>query len=274
MSEQKAGSFNTDDHSEGGFFDDKDCTIVKAQIVEFDYQGKSDAVCALAVQLRPDGSDGDQDDRTEYYRIGDLSKFTPSADRQFYVPVGSATNMNKNSKASLFLKALKEAGFPLSKLANGIGGMDGLHVHVNIVPMPEMKGVDRTGKKELTILVVTKLLDAPAEGGKAAGKPKAAGKAKAAASEQPAAAAASNSTAAAGSSVEGAEDRATEIILGLLAEKGGKINKANVPAAMFAQIPASEAKLRNAAIALSSNPAWMGAAERPWQYAGGEISLG
>lgn len=260
---EKAGSFLPEDFTEGGYFDDKDCGIVNAEVVEFDYAGKGDPICALAVTLREDGNDDDADDRVEYYKIGELSKFTPSADRKNYIPTGSSSSMNKGAKAALFLKALKEAGFEMSKLAKGIDGLIGVRGHVNLVPMPEMKGID---KKDLKILIFTKLNDA-APAAKAGGKAKASSKKADAPVEQKVA------SPAAASSVEGAEERAVGVILELIAEKGGKVSKAAIPQAMFAAIK-DNAPVRNAAIALTSKVDWLSSPDRPWSYEGGELSLG
>jgi hypothetical protein len=154
----------------------------------------------------------------------------------------------------------------MSRLAKGIDGLEGVHGHVNLVPLPEMKGIE---KKDLKILIFTKLTEgaaaAPAKngGGKA---PKKSGKTEAATETK----VASPATA---SSVDGAEDRATEVILNLLAEKGGKVGKGAIPQAMFAAIK-DNATLRNACIALGGKADWLSSGDRPWAYDGGELSLG
>jgi hypothetical protein len=271
MTENAAvGSFEPDDHSQGGFFDDVDCVIVSAEVVEFDYKGQADPVCAIAVTYKRDEADADEEDRTEYYRIGNLTDFTPSADRKHYAPVGTKTAMNKSGKASLFLQALKKAGFPMGNLAAGIDAINGLHVHVNQVPMPEMKDAK---KKDNTVLIVTKILDtaapaAAAAPAKGAAKP-AAAKAKPAAAAK---AAPATTAVAAGTVDSAAEDKATEIIVGLIAAGNGKVNKAAIPPAMFSGIT-GDANLRNACIKLSSNVAWMQDANRPWKFEGGELSF-
>jgi hypothetical protein len=268
MNTQAAGSFDPQDHTVGGFLDDADVSITKAEVVEFDYAGQQDAVCAVAINFRPDTAETDEDERTEYYRIGPLSKFTPSADRNKYVPVGSATHMNRNSKASLFMAALKDKGFPMAKLnTDGLAALVGLHCHVNQVPMPEMKGID---KKDLKILIVTKILDTPAPAAGAGGGKKRGPKAAAA----PAAAAPATpvSTApAAAAAVEGAEDEAVSTILTVLSEKGGKANKSLLPGEVFRRV--TDTKQRNAIIQLISNAAWIGGADRPWKMNGGELSI-
>lgn len=262
--EKKVGSFDPDQHSEGGYFDDRDCTIVKAEVVSFDYQGKSDKpVCALHIRYRPDDAEDDDDERSEYYRIGDLDKFTPSPDKKFYIPVGTTQQMNKKSKGSLYLRALKEKGFELSKLSSGIDALEGLHVHVNIVPLPKIEGSDKENK----ILIVTKIHDKPAEGQKKAGGKKADSK-KSDSKETKEVA-----SPAAASNVDGAEDKATEVIVNLIMEKGGKVNKSNLASAMFSSIK-DDSKLRNAAIALIGKTDWLSSSDRPWAYNGGELSIG
>lgn len=273
MSEAQYGSFDPEDHAQGGFFDDVDAVIQTAEVVEFDYKGQAEPVCALAVTFRQDGNEDPEDDRTEYYRIGALGDFTPSADRQHYVPTGGK-KMNKAGKGSLFMQALKKAGFEMGKLAQGVGVLAGLHVHLNQMPLPEIKD---SKKKDNTILIVTKILEpvagaakaaAPAAGKKAA-KP-AAGKANGAAG---APTPAPTTTAAAGAPDAEAEDKAQEIITSLIAEKGGTINKSAIPPAMFKGIPSDQSKLRNACIQLASNAAWLGAEGRPWKYDGGSLSF-
>jgi pyruvate/2-oxoglutarate dehydrogenase complex dihydrolipoamide acyltransferase (E2) component len=281
MNTQQHGSFEPDEHAQGGFFDDVNATIVSAEVVEFDYKGQADPVCALAVTFRQDGNDDPEEDRTEYYRIGALTDFTPSADRQHYVPVGEKRAMNKQGKGSLFLQALKKAGYEMGKLAGGISVLAGLHVHLNSVPMPEIKDAK---KKDNTVLIVTKILgQSDAAAAPAAAKPAAAKKTvtKAAAAKPAAAPAAATEAAAPAAAAAPppadaeADEKAQEVILALLMEKGGKMNKSAIPPALFKAIPADQAALRNKCIALGSNAAWLGAADvRPWQYEGGELSLG
>ncbi len=270
----KAGSFDDADFTEGGYFDDKDATIVEARVVAFDYQGQRDPVCALGVTFKPDDAESDDDNRTEYYRIGDMSKFTPSPDGLRYIPVGSTGGMNKNAKAALFLRQLKDKGFPLSSLngPKGISALDGLHVHVNIVPMPDIKTKDGAEKKDLKILVVTRIYDTPAAG--AAAPAKSTAKRPGKKSDAPAETKTANTAApaAAPAADEEVETTLSNLILGLLAEKDGKINKQLIPGAVFKGV--SDVGLRGKCMALAANAAWLGSTDRPWQYEGGELTLG
>lgn len=273
--EQKFGSFVDDDFTEGGFFDDKDATIVEARVVPFDYAGQREAVCALGITFRPDDAESDDDNRTEYYRIGGMDKFTPSPDGLRYIPVGSTSGMNKNAKAALFLRALKDKGFQLSSLngPQGIAALEGLHVHVNIVPMPDIK-VDGQDKKDLKILVVTKIHDAPAGGAKkatsSAKQPPAAKKEKK--EEKAAETKTANTAAPAGDVDEAAAGELTGLILGLLGEKDGKINKQLIPGAVFKNV--TDVGLRGKCMTLAANVGWLSGEDRPWKYNGGELTLG
>ena len=265
---QQAGSFDPGDHTAGGFLDDVDATIVSAEVVTFDFRGTIDPpVCAAAISFRPDDADEDAEPRTEYYKIGDLAKFTPSPDKKRYVPVGTATAMNNKSKCSLFMQALKAAGFKMSELngPEGIKALEGLHVHVNIAPLPDFTDKDGKTKKDNKILVVTKILDTPAPGQKAAKG----GAKKTAAAPKTNAAAPQAAAPAADADVEAA---AVETILAVLGEKGGKANKTTLPGECFKRI--TDTATRNAVIKLVGNPAWLGDGERPWQLTGGELSLG
>lgn len=266
---QQVGSWDDADFTEGGFFDDKDGTIVKAEAVTFDYQGKSDPICALHIEIRPDDAESDDDNRDEYYKIGDLTKFTPSSDGERYIPVGTTTSMNKNAKAALFLLSLKNKGFQLSKLAKGISALVGLHCHFNIVAMPDVKLESGEVKKDLKILVVTKIYDEPAKnaGKGASDKPKA---------KKPSEAA--NKTTTVAAAAPGAAPANTEAgalleqtVVNALSEAGGKLPKSGIPPKLFAAI--TDAGQRSEAMKLYANAAWFDSGDRPWVVEGGEVKF-
>lgn len=272
---QKLGSWDDADFTEGGFFDDKDGTIVKAEVVMFDYQGKADPITALHVEIRPDDAETDDDNRSEYYKIGTPQQFVPTSDGKNYAPVGTVTAMNKNCKAALFVRALKDKGFPLSKLAAGVNALEGLHCHFNIVPMPDVKTADGTVKKDLKILVVTKIYDTPAAGAAkgASDKPKAKkpSESKAAA---PATQTVNTAAPANGAAVDPAAAEAlTGVILAVLGEKGGKAPKTAIPGAVFAQV--TDGALRTKVMSLFANVAWMseGADARGFVLEQGELKF-
>lgn len=256
----KAGSWLPDDFTEGGFFDDKDGTIIAAEVVPFDYNGKQadDPVCALHIRIHPDDADDDSADRSEYYPMGKLTKFTPSADKKFYTSE-AGTAMNKKSKCALFLRALADKGFDMSKLQTGIDGMVGLHAHFNIVPMPEINDGEKREKKP-TILIVTKILgDAKA--------PKAAAK-------KPTAAAPAAKTTEVKAEVADAGELGTKLegaILEILgAAEGNKVAKGGLTAKLFKAF--TDGTERNAALKLTATD-WMTSEDRPWTVEGGEVKI-
>jgi hypothetical protein len=283
------GSFSPDDFQEGGLLDDKDVTITDAAIVSFDFRGHVDPpVCCLMIEMTPDAdpdADTEVTPRQEYYTIGELSKFTPSADGKYYLAVRPGTHMGKRTKAALFLRKIREVGFEMARLAppNGIKGLVGVRAHVNNFTTEKFMGRDGKEAGGKPIVLVTKLLETgaptPAANAQAATTRKSRGGAKAATTDAPAATATAPTATAPTTAPAGGgpnlevEVRATEIILGLLAEKGGSVSKTQVSTEMFKQIPAAEKSLRNAAIALVVSP-WLSAADRPWSVEAGVLSLG
>lgn len=268
MTPNAVGSWDDKDFSEGGFFDNRDGTITDAKCVTFDYQGKGEAVCALFIEITPDDAESADDKRNEYYRIGGLDRFTPSANGESYLPVGATTSMNKQSKAALFLQALKKNGFNLGALATGISALKGLHCHFSIVPMPPVKQADGS-MRETKILIATKIYDEPAASQAGAAKKPAAKKPGASTAAAPAAAAAS-----AGGDVDpAAADLLTGLIMEVLAEKGGKAAKTLIPPKVFKAT--QDAALRKKVMELLGNVAWLGAGAdaRGFNLSGGELSF-
>lgn len=254
-------SFDPDDHTAGGYLDDRDCTVIQSRIVEYDFEGKTEdgkPQCCWMVQFRPDEGDADgEDDRTEYYRLGSLEKFTPNAEGTQAVAVKSGARLNTKSKASLFSRSLKAAGLTI---AADVTVLDGVRVHVNLLALPEFKGRDGKMVKDATYTAVTGILDdeapAAASGGKKA-KPKAKAKAKAKAAAEP---------------DSDVEDQASAAILELLSTKGGTVNKPAIPTYLFKAI--KDGKTRNTAIALAAKDEWLGDEDRPWAYDDGVLSIG
>jgi hypothetical protein len=268
---QNAASWDPESHTSGGYLDDRDCEIIEAKVVEFDYNGEAEEpVCALAVTFRPDGGDaGGDDDRTEYYSVGKLARFTPSGDGKRAVPVSAGSKINNKSKVSLFMQAAKTAGIDVS--SPDVGFLDGLKVHVNVVPVPSFRGKDGVEVTGKNITIITKLLDGKGDGKKAA--PKANKPAAKTASKAAAKAKAEDSGEGGGDDGDDAvSEKAAEIAMSVLAQKDGKTAKLALPNAAFKAI--KDASLRNKVIKLLASEAWLGAVDRPWYYADGELSLG
>lgn len=271
MAPEATGSlFDPEGFGAGGFLDDVDCVISEARVVTgLDTPMKdTDAAdgCFVKVVYDPDGED--QGPREEYYSLGKLDKFTPSKDNKRVVyEVG--TKINKSSKSALFFAGLINAGFPKAKLPSDgdVTFLEGLHVHVNNVPMPEFKGKSKRddGKDKKyppSVVLVTKILEDKAgqrKATRAASGPVAKPNSKV------------SETTAAGSANEEAEMATTMAILEIVKEKG-MASKRLLPTEMMERI--TDAKLRTVAFKLIGDMSWLGGEDRPWSFdAGkGEIS--
>lgn len=265
---KNVASFNPADHTEGGYLDDKDCTIVKSRVVSFDFNGNTDPMCCWMVQFHPDGAeDGEDDDRIEYLRIGPLDKFTPNKDETEAVAVNNA-RINKKSKASLFAKSLVEAGFDADKLGSGkVDVIDGLRVHVNVETLPSFKNKDGEEVKGGQLPKITAILGE--DGGASQAAPKTSSKAskKSKKTEK-----AEKAEKVSGGSDDAVSKKAEGAVLTELAQRGGSASKVGLPNVILVAL--AQDKDRNAAIALVHSEDWLGDDDRPWSYEGGELSLG
>lgn len=255
----------------GGMFDDQDIRVVTARFEEFDYQGHADEpVCAIAVTMvATDDEDGDE--RVQYYSIGPLAKFTPSADRKSAVPSKEGTGINKSTNGALFLANLVTAGFPVDRLTAGdLSVMDGCVLHVNQMAAPKRSG-GKAGivqKEGATILLPTKVVALPEETARKSSKR--AGKAQVAAGAPESASKASTAsvTNGSGAPAAGAEDpsdTATGIVLGILASKPS-LSKTALSQAAF------QAGARGGVMALIAKTDWLADGDRPWGFKDGLVS--
>ncbi len=261
---ENTGLFNPENFGAGGFLDDVDCTtgeVTACTQEELPFEVDNDG-CYIKVPYVLDEGDGEP--RNEFYRIGDLDKFTPSTDHKKIV-VAAGAKMNKSTKAALLINSLVAAGFPAGEIPadNSLGFLSNLHVHVNAVEMTikggggnfkAKKNADGTEKKP-TVVLITKLLDAKKAGGKkAASTPKAA---PAAGKAAPAAAAAAPAAAS------GAAAAVEAAVVGMLSESG-ELAKRLLPTKLLAAI--TDAGQRTEAFKLAGNNAWLGSEERPWAF--------
>lgn len=274
MVDQAGSLFDPEGFGAGGFLDDVDCRITDAAVVTgIDTPMKdTDAVERTFVKVTFDPDEDTMDARDEYYSLGPIDKFTPSKDNKRVV-YEAGTKINKNSKAALFFAGLINAGFPKSQLPNDgdVTFLIGLHVHVNNMPMAEMKG-GKTGSKFVkkdgtapSVVLVTRLLEdtVPA---KSAGATKAAP----AAAAKKTGAAPAKATEAAPAGNDDAETAVIEAILTIIAEKG-MATKRLLPTEMMQRI--TDAKLRTAAFKLVGDSNWLGGADRPWTFDAGSGEL-
>jgi hypothetical protein len=251
--------------SAGGFLNNLDAVIVGAKFgnhadTPFDPLGKDDEDSTyLIVSFLPDEAEDDVA-KDEYYRLGPVSKVTPSTDGQKAI-FQEGARLNKSTKAGLFFAALVNAGFPVSSLPadNSCGFLKDLHVHLDAVPM-DIKD-DGKGKfkgkgdstKTPSVTLITKLLEP-----KKAGAKKTTGGSKPAPTSAPAAAAAPSD----------ADGQVQAAIVDLIMANGGT-EKRLLPTLLMKSSLEKDAK--TAAFKVVGKDEWLAAG--PWDYNAGSGSL-
>ena len=254
----------------GGFLDNVDAVIAQARVVTqedtpFDAQDADSAFMKLTFQ--PDAEDSEP--RDEYYRFGGVDRFTPSTDHKRVVREPDQT-LIKSTKAGMFFAALVNAGFAESDLPadDDVTFLEGMHVHVKAIEMPEMKGGSKTFKpkagsegKKPTVVVIAKILEPlAAKKGAAKTAPKTTTAAKTTKAAPAAAAAASGDV----------EEAVVNVIIGMFRD-GKTPTMRLLPTAMLKQI--ADTTQRPAAFKLVGNKEWIGNEARPWTFdaASGEL---
>lgn len=261
MGKGKGSLFNPANQKSGGFFDDVDAEIVGARVGTWE---EAPEKCYLIVDLKKlDGSD--EEPRTEYYTIGNLDTFSPSADGTSVVYEENVRMVN-STKAALLFKSLINAGLSEDKIDDDVTFLVGIKAHWGLQDLQikgdskGFKGKKKEDGKGPQVLLVTKLLDeaaAPAKATAGKGTPAAA---KPTAAAKPAAAA----PAAAPAGDDAAEAAATGTMLELLEANGGKVLKKLLPNLVFKAV--KDADERKATLKLTSDAAWLGHGDRPWTF--------
>lgn len=249
----ESASLRPSDHIQGGLIDDVDVEFINAEFVVWDYQGKSGGTQSPVLHLSMKIL-GEEDVYEQYYSAGDLGNWVPSDDGKRLERAGTPTQLANSCNLSLFLASLVNGGFPEGKMADEATFMVGTKAHVNRTAQPERPGLARAAddSRKPTVLLVTKILGLPGE--KMKGK-KSKGKAKPSAAP------------------EEVTEKATEVLMGILAdEEGGKIKKSALSKAVFAAM--GNDALRNKVVQLAYKEDFLSAEEAPWEYDGTELSLG
>jgi len=275
MVEQRGVSLLPDDFIQGGLLDDIDGRIKTARWVEFDYGGKGKPTLALHVCILH--ADGEED---AYYSCGDLSRMQPNNQDggKTLLPVDG--HIIKGTKAAWFLESIIAAGFPRNDLGVDVSAFDSTECHFLRKADPERPGLANqrdASKGPATTLLVKTIISLPKEVnalnfvgggvnpsqavGAPAGAPAGAGNP---APAPPAVAAAADYG-----------QKAEEHILNVLAQKGGAITKAELPAALIASCAASgDVAIQGGIVGQAYRNEWVGDAARPWKVdTNGGLSL-
>jgi hypothetical protein len=258
MTEQKLVSFNPDDFTAGGLLDDITVKL-NHTFVLYDFEGKStsgEAEPCLKIELTD--IDTGEDYQPQYLGAGKASAWLPSEDGKSLVPVGDKAALVKSSNLAIYFTEMINAGFPKNKLTTSISCLDGIVAHMVRKELPARSGVKstKTGKdgKEYakTILVPDRIVSLPGEKGAAKGKT------------------AAKTTTAAATNVDVTE-AANQFVIGLLAEKGGKFQKKDIPQAIMKVDKEIRPELLKLVYANDNFLASGG--NGMWTYANGEVSM-
>lgn len=253
----------------GGLLDDVDVTFKQVRVKSWDYNGKVPApVPALELTMEVEGVEGDQ---VQYYSIGKGTDWQPSEDGHSVVAVGKATGITSSSNAAIFIKSMVDAGFPSNKIEDDVRCFEGLKAHMTRIPAPK-RGVTPTPREDgkqfdSTILTVGSIISLPWENKGKATAPKG----KPTTSPSPAGKTAATKTTASApvSSDEDIDTVCTEVLIGVLTEKGEPISKAQIPGLVLPKV--KDRKDRNKIVSRVFAEDFL--QNGPWTYEGGKVSL-
>jgi hypothetical protein len=219
MSMQQTVSVRPSDASQGGgLLDDADVTIKQLRYVVRDRTNpRTQATLDTRLYIEAVLVDDEGREHTEYYSIGDTSKFVPSPDGRRALAVVEGARFVQSSKGIRLIASLVNAGFPEDKIADDLSVFDGTYGHVNRTTLPRIAGQE----KDATILEFTKIHRLPWEkkSGSAATKSKPAAATPAAKTEQAA--------------PEHVREKAIATLFEVLAQNGGSIPRQKVAPAAF-----------------------------------------
>lgn len=261
----------------GAVIDDIDALIVSCRFRLWDYNGTiPNPVLGLAVTYRDDeGTDHEQ-----VYSAGDPKHFVPSDDGSEAVQVGNMPAMNDSTNAMAWMVSMVNAGFPENKITDKVTVFEGTRVHVKQAPQPKRKGLKNQPAGETSnkmVVLVSKILafpwDAPAPAAAGPKKPapvKAGAPALAGAPVQNTAAPAAVQTPAGNGEATDLTSEGVQLMLGILAAKGGSIAKGSIAQEAFKA--AASHPMRNALVQLVYKDDFLAAG--PWKFDGTTVSFG
>ena len=107
------GNLNPDVHSEGSAIPTGNQLLYDARFTTFIYGGSSGnvGIGAMITWVNDQGQANEQ-----FYSIGDASRWQPSPDGLYILPVAGSGQPNKNSNFGFLMSELKVIGFPLNRI--------------------------------------------------------------------------------------------------------------------------------------------------------------
>lgn len=131
MAKQKGAISFAPRDAETGLLNDIVATVMAASCVVWDREEYGEQP-AIRLMLLPDGMDDEEDNyKEQYWSAGNLERIVPSEDEEFFVPAEgkNAAGLSKASNAYVLMNSLEQASFDMSKLENGISGLVGMKAH-------------------------------------------------------------------------------------------------------------------------------------------------
>lgn len=204
----------------GGMVPEGEYEISDAKFINWDYNGSVQvAVPALGVEYKTD----EDIKYAQYYSAGDAKNLEPADEGKRLRSKGTATALNDSTNCFAFMKSLVNSGFSEDKIADDISILVGCRVKVVHEAAPEREIGGRKIEKKM-IAVIGKVLSVPGEKTKKA-------------------ATAAKKTSGNGSESAMTGERLTKaagIIIGVLKEHGGQLDKKAMSTAIFRKMPATD----------------------------------
>lgn len=253
MAEGKRVSMNPDNFVEGGLIDDFDGEVMMAKFCYWDYDKGGEQYLFLGLVIK---NLADSKEFPQYYSAGDKEMFEPGDEEGTWLKAKSDRGaMSTSTNAAALLKSLQAANFPQQRLEEmGIGeALVGLKAHWNRVTQPKRPGLIKTGKaadgkdeREKSTLLVSSILSLPGQVGGGVATKKAGLGIGATSPAKTAVGVAAGKTvqSATPAPTNGAaavadpeiDDLCMMTLMEILAENGGTVTKAQLPAMAFKKL--------------------------------------
>lgn len=148
---QQGASMNPETFSEGGGPPvQKNLRIISASYEYFDYEGKANRTMAAKLDLVDDAGQS----YTQRYSVGDPTRWSPSPDGKFAIPMVQGAVITKQCNFGILLAALVNAGFPKEQLGADISVLNGLYAYWDGVPEPEGRNAMRAPDQQQRVRII------------------------------------------------------------------------------------------------------------------------
>lgn len=134
------GNINPNAHKEGSAIPTGPHLLYDVKFIVFNYGGAASGAMAPGAMLTWVNDQGQASE--QFYSCGDLSRWQPTADGMYIVPVPGTEEMNKSSNFSFLMNELKVLGFSENRLdKQPISVLKGLYVTLAEKAQPKREGL-------------------------------------------------------------------------------------------------------------------------------------